>query len=84
MRNKTKILILASILLAGCTTDPLQESPDATGGPEQTAAAKICNTSDELSGDVSGQIQRRGHSLAGTGRSKVRRDTGRNNPLGHR
>ena len=47
MRNKTKILILASILLAGCTTDPLQESPDATGGPEQTAAAKICNTSDD-------------------------------------
>ena len=47
MRNKNKFLILASILLAACSADPLQESPDATGGPrEETAAVKICNTSD--------------------------------------
>lgn len=45
MRNKQKILILASILLAACTSDPLQESPDATGSAGEAAAAKICNTS---------------------------------------
>lgn len=47
MRDINKFLILASVLLAACTTDPLQESPDATGGPEATTAVKICNTSDD-------------------------------------
>lgn len=47
MRNKKKLLILASILLAACTSDPLQESLDATGGAGDTAAAKICNTSED-------------------------------------
>lgn len=45
MRNKQKFLILASILLAACTSDPLQESPDATGSAGEAPAAKICNTS---------------------------------------
>ena len=46
MRNNKKFLILASILLAACTSDPMQERPDATGAAGDTAAAKICNTSD--------------------------------------
>ncbi len=45
MRKKNRILILASVLLAACTTtEPMQESPDATTGNGDAAAVKICNT----------------------------------------
>lgn len=47
MLNKKNILILAFVLLASCTTDPLRESPDAGAGSGDAAAAKICNTSDD-------------------------------------
>lgn len=46
MRNKQKFLILASLLLAACASDPMQESPDAPGDAGEVIAAKICNTSD--------------------------------------
>lgn len=46
MRNKQKFLILASLLLAACASDPLQESPDAPGNAGEVIAAKICNTSE--------------------------------------
>ena len=45
MQNRKKVLILASILLAACATDPIQESTDTVVTPEETVAAKICNTS---------------------------------------
>lgn len=46
MRNKPKFLILASLLLAACASDPMQESPDAPGDAGEAIAAKICNTSE--------------------------------------
>ena len=45
MQNSKKVVILASILLAACATDPIQESTDTVVTPEETVAAKICNTS---------------------------------------
>lgn len=46
MQNRKKVLILASILLAACATDPIQENSNTVVTPEESVAAKICNTSE--------------------------------------
>ena len=46
MHNKTKLLIFASLLLAACSTDPMQEIPNrGDSAPEIETSDKICNTS---------------------------------------
>lgn len=45
MQNTKKLLIFATLLLAACTSDPLQEPSGATGDAGETAISKICNTS---------------------------------------
>ena len=48
MHNKTKLLIFASLLLAACSTDPMQEIPNrGDSAPEIETSDKICNTSDD-------------------------------------
>lgn len=48
MHNKTKLLIFASLLLAACSTDPMQEIPNrGDSAPEIETSGKICNTSDD-------------------------------------
>ena len=45
MHNKTKLLIFASLLLAACSTDPMQEIPNrGDSAPEIETSDKICNT----------------------------------------
>lgn len=46
MHNKTKSLILASLLLAACSTDTLQEMP-GNEAEQSVAASKICNSSED-------------------------------------
>lgn len=53
MQNSHKFLTLAALLLAACTTDPMQEDPATDYRPETVADAKICNTS---SGAVKGKM----------------------------
>ena len=44
MHNKTKLLIFASLLLAACSTDPMQEIPNrGDSAPEIETSGKICN-----------------------------------------
>lgn len=47
MQNRKKILLLASILFAACSSDPIQDTSTAVEGPAEVAAAKICNSSSE-------------------------------------
>lgn len=48
MQNTKKFLILASLMLAACTSDPLQQQTPGDDQNVQTVAdGKICNTSDE-------------------------------------
>ena len=46
MQNTKKFLILATLMLAACTSDPFQESPDAVDQAATIAEAKICNSSE--------------------------------------
>lgn len=46
MQNTKKFLFLAALMLAACTSDPLQEPSDAAGQAEVIAEAKICNSSE--------------------------------------
>lgn len=45
MQNYRKFLIFASLMLAACTSDPLQDATDITQAPT-IAEAKICNSSE--------------------------------------
>lgn len=47
MQNRKKVLLLASILFASCSTDPIQDTTTPVSSPEEVAAAKICNSSAE-------------------------------------
>ena len=53
MQNRKKILLLASILFAACSSDPIQDPSTPVDAPAQIAAAKICNSS---SGALKGTI----------------------------
>lgn len=53
MQNTKKFLILASLMLAACSTDPLQEAPGADESVQTAAEAKICNTSEKA---IKGQL----------------------------
>lgn len=47
MQNRKKLLLLASILFAACSSDPIQDTSAPAEGPAQVTAAKICNSSSE-------------------------------------
>lgn len=55
MQNTKKFLILASLLLAACSSDPMQEAPGSTESPQTVAESKICNTA-EIGQAVKGQL----------------------------
>ena len=55
MQNTKKFLILASLLLAACSSDPLQEAPGGAESTQTAAESKICNAS-EIGQAVRGQL----------------------------
>ena len=83
MHNKTKLLIFASLLLAACSTDPMQEIPNrGDSAPEIETSDKICNTSDDA---VAGSlIVKFGHSQSRTECLECGQDPFGADPFGHR